>query len=261
MKKTSIFISFSIILLAIVGIELSSCSKDAVNPEYAQVSFRLTDAPCDYDHLFIDIEALEIHSDSNGWESITPFNAGIYDLLELTNGLDTLLCTTELPEGKISQIRLILGDDNQLVVDGTTHDIKIPSGSQSGLKLNLHKYLDAGTSYTIWLDFDVCKSVIEKGNGSYSLKPVIRTFADSTNGKLKGYIQPDSLPTYVYAIDNNNDSILSITNPDGFFMICGLDGSYDVWINPTDTTVTDSFITGVQVDFGKIVDLDTTFLQ
>ncbi|MFY0642979.1 MAG: DUF4382 domain-containing protein [Bacteroidia bacterium] len=260
MRRRQLFITISLVAFALIAFELNSCSKDAVKPSTAQVSFRLTDAPCDYDHLYIDIEGMEIHSDSNGWESILPFNAGVYDLLTLTNGLDTLLCTTELPEGTISQIRLLLGDNNEIVVNGTNHDIKIPSGSQSGLKLNLHQHLDAGTSYNIWLDFDACKSVVEKGNGQYSLKPVIRTFADSTNGKLKGYVQPDSLPSYVYVI-NNNDSILSITNPDGFFMICGLDGTYDVWINPTDTTVSDSLISSVNVDFGEIVDLDTVNLK
>ncbi len=240
---------------------LYSCSKDPAAPQQtAQVAFMLTDAPCDYDHLYIDVEGMEIHSDSNGWENVEDFNAGVYDLLELTNGLDTLLCQVELPAGKLSQIRLILGDDNELIIGANNYPIKTPSAQTSGLKLNLHQNLSAGTSYTIWLDFDACKSVVKKGNGDYSLKPVIRVYSDSTNGKLKGVVQPDSLPTSVYAIDGS-DSFMTITNPDGFFMICGLDGNYDVYFEPSDTSVSDSLMPNVSVGFGQIVDLDSVQLN
>ena len=258
-KRKTIFASIA--ALSVLFTFLYSCSKDPASPnQYAKVDFRLMDAPCDYDHLYIDIEGMEIHTDSNGWETVEDFNAGVYDLLELTNGLDTLLCQVELPEGRLSQIRLILGDDNDLVIGANTYPIKTPSAQTSGLKLNLHQYLDAGTSYTIWLDFDACKSVVVKGNGDYSLKPVIRAFSDSTNGKLKGIVQPDSLPTAVYAIDGS-DSIMTISNPDGFFMICGLDGTYDVYFEPSDTALNDSLMQGVSVGFGEIQDLDTVKLK
>lgn len=227
---------------------------------YATVSFRLMDAPCDYDHLYIDVQGIEIHSDSNGWEALSPFNAGVYDVLELANGLDTLLCKVELPEGKVSQIRLLLGNNNSLVVDGSTFDMKVPSGSQSGIKLNLHKYLEANTSYNVWLDFDACRSVVEKGNGGYSLKPVIRAFADSANGKLTGYVLPDSANAVVYAI-NNGDSISAMPESNGYFMICGLDGTYDVYFQSNNTNISDSTISNVSINFGEIVSVDTVELQ
>ncbi len=260
MRSTSSLLLTLLLATALTSF-LHSCTKDPSNPNrYAQVAFKLTDAPCDYDHLYLDVVGLEYHTDSNGWETADPFNAGIYDLLELTNGLDTLLCQLELPEGKLSQVRLILGENNELVIGSNTYPIKVPSGQQSGLKLNLHQYLDAATSYTIWLDFDACKSVVVKGNGNYSLKPVIRAFSDSTNGKLKGYVLPDSLPSYVYAIDGS-DSFMTISRADGFFMICGLDGTYDLFIEPTDTSVADSLIQNIAVDFGEIVDMDTIQLN
>ena len=157
---------------------LYSCGKEdsVMEMTMAEVEFRLMDGPCGFDNLYIDVQGIEIHFDSAGWQSLEPFNSGIYDILELANGLDTLLCKVLLPEGKISQVRLLLGSNNTIVVDGVTNDIKVPSGSQSGLKLNLHQTLNANTSYTIWLDFDACKSVVVKGNGTYSLKPVIRPF-------------------------------------------------------------------------------------
>lgn len=262
MTKPYRILSFTAIIAVSISILLFSCSKDDVKRQagYALVSFRLTDAPCDYDHLYIDVQGIEIHSDSTGWQSLEPFNAGIYDILELSNGLDTLLCQVLLPEGEISQIRLLLGDNNSLVVDGNNYELKVPSGAQSGLKLNLHKQLLANTSYTIWLDFDACKSIVEKGNGDYSLKPVIRAFADSTNGKIWGYVLPDSANAIVHAIENG-DTVTSIADANGYYMICGLDGTYDLYFESGNVNLSDSIVSGVAVNYGSVVAMDTVILQ
>ena len=146
------------------------------------------------------------------------------------------------------------------MVDGNSQSLKVPSGSQSGLKLNLHQTLTANTSYSIWLDFDACKSVVEKGNGDYSLKPVIRAFADSANGKLTGYVLPDSANAVVYAI-MNGDSISAAPEDNGYFMICGLDGTYDVYFESNNPNVGDSTISAVNINYGEIVSVDTVNLQ
>ncbi len=260
MKKQILLLKYITLFVVIVGV-ITSCKEEVMETMgTSDVSFRLTDAPCDYDNLFIDVQGIEIHSDANGWEILSPFNAGIYDILELTNGLDTLLCQVDLPAGKVSQIRLILGESNSIVVDGSTYPIKTPSAQQSGLKLNLHKDLLANASYTIWLDFDACKSVVKKGNGDYSLKPVIRVFSDSTDGKLKGIVMPDTISTQVHVIQNN-DTITTIPNSDGRFVVCGLDGTYNVYIESFNSNFNDSLISSVSVGFGQIVDLDTVRLQ
>ncbi len=252
----------STIIIGLVVLMIASCDKNQLPTTQTNpiVEFRLTDGPCDYDHLYIDVKGIEIHSDSTGWQDLQPFNAGIYDILELTNGLDTLLCRTTLPVGTISQIRLILGDNNTLETDGSTYDLAVPSGSTSGLKINLHQQLLANTSYSIWLDFDACKSIVRRGNGTFGLKPVIRAFSDSTNGKLTGYVLPDSLNSEVHVIDNG-DTITALPEANGYFMVCGLDGVYDVHIASNDSTVQDSLIPNVSVDFGEIVSLDTINLN
>lgn len=247
-------------MILIIGLA-NSCKKDESKMVgNATIDFYLTDAPGDYNQILLDVKGMEIHSDANGWETISPFNAGIYDLLKLSNGLDTFLCKVSLPPGKISQIRLILGDNNKLDVNGTLHELKVPSGSQSGLKLNLHKTLIANTSYTIWLDFDACKSIVDKGNGDYNLKPVIRAYSDSTNAKLKGYVLPLNAGATVHAIQNT-DTFTAIPDSKGYFMICGLDGTYDVWINPSNSALSDTLILGVNVPFGTITDMDTITLK
>jgi hypothetical protein len=44
--------------------------------------------------------------------------------------------------------------------------------------------------YTVLLDFDANKSIVKQGNGTYSLKPVIRTIEQAISGAVKGKITP-----------------------------------------------------------------------
>lgn len=234
----------------------SSCTKET---ESAKLDIRLTDAPGQYDNVFIDIQGIEIHSDS-GWISPSSFNAGIYDLLELNNGLDTLLCAIDMPVGKISQIRLILGDNNTVVVDSISFPLTTPSAQQSGLKLNVHMDIQPNVSYTILLDFDAAKSIVLTGNGKYILKPLIRAITDQSNGKIKGYVIPTSAQATVYAI-NASDTVAAIPNNNGYFMICGLNGTYDLLISPANTAFQDTLLSSIQVSWGSITNVDTITLH
>jgi hypothetical protein len=69
--------------------------------------------------------------------------------LDFTNGLDTLLGSTVLPAGKISQMRLVLGSRNTVNIDGTISDLKTPSAQQSGLKFKIDATLKAGITYDV----------------------------------------------------------------------------------------------------------------
>ncbi|MEJ2596072.1 MAG: DUF4382 domain-containing protein [bacterium] len=101
--------------------------------------------------------------------------AGVYDLLDYAAGNDTLIAfDSVLTTQKVSQIRLLLGGNNTVVEDGTSHELKTPSGQTSGLKILVNADLVAGKSYKIVLDFDSDKSVNKTGNNNYQLKPVIK---------------------------------------------------------------------------------------
>jgi len=184
-------------LLSLMALMFGACSEDNT----ARVEVRLTDDPGDFEELNIDIQEVQINgSDGNsGWQSLD-IETGVYDILKLTNGLDTLLGSIELPAGKIQQIRLVLGDQNSVVIDGETHPISTPSAQQSGLKLNLHTDLVEGVTYRILLDFDAARSVVERGNHTYSLKPVIRAIEEATSGAIKGSVTPVESKPVVYAI-------------------------------------------------------------
>lgn len=235
----------------------SSCKKDDNETGgNATVAVHLTDGPADYDAIYIDVQKVEIHTDAGGWTSFTPLVPGVYNLLDFSNGLDTLLCQQELPVGTISQMRLVLGSNNTIVVNGVSHPLATPSAQQSGLKFNIHQELMANAAYDVWIDFDAAKSIVEKGNGEYSLKPVVRAYTALTNGRIKGIVLPLAANATVYAI-NGADTFSAIPAPDGRFMFCGLpEASYTLWFDAEDITGFADFTqTNVSVTFGLVTDI------
>lgn len=243
----------------------TSCRKsnDNINgsPQYAHVNMMLTDAPGDYDAVYIDIQRVEVTMEGSAAIELTPVRPGVYDLLKFRNNLDTLLLRADIPAGKISQIRLILGTNNSVVIDGATYALTTPSAYTSGLKLNLNTTLSAGGSYTIWLDFDVAKSIVEIGSGKYNLKPVIKAYTAQTDGRIKGYVLPSAALVTVYAT-NGVDTYTAIPEADGFFVLKGLpEGIYTITLDASLVSYTDVTINNVTVKYGTTVDLGTTILK
>lgn len=234
----------------------TSCSEDGRN---ARLEIRLTDAPGDYEEVNIDIQGVQVHTagedNGSGWKSldITP---GVYNLLELTNGLDTLLGVIELPAGRISQVRLMLGNNNTLKVDGETKSLTTPSAQQSGLKLNVHADLVEGITYTLLLDFDAARSVVKAGaSGDYLLKPVIRTITEATSGAIAGTISEPMAKPAVYALMADDTLGTTFANEEGKFLIKGLQpGTYTVSFSPA-TSYTIDDITDIAVTLGQVTSL------
>ncbi|MCB0695749.1 MAG: DUF4382 domain-containing protein [Chitinophagaceae bacterium] len=142
--------SFSGLVLGMASVIMlfTACNKKEStitdNSQKASINFRLTDDPANYDAVYIDIQQVEVTMEGRAAVTLTPVRAGVYNLLDLRNGTDTLLARTELPPGKISQVRLILGSNNSVVIDDQVHTLNTPSAQQSGLKLNLNQEFIAG---------------------------------------------------------------------------------------------------------------------
>ncbi len=173
MKKT-----FAFLLAGSIAITSIISCKKSDSDEGANLQIRLTDAPTALEEVNIDIEKVMVkyRDDDNdstlNWVNLNT-QAGIYNLLLLQNGVDTLLASGVIPQRQIKEIRLILGDDNTVRDNGTLYPLTIPSGSESGLKIKFSKKLDQ-TLNILLIDFDAAMSVSQNGAGNYRLKPVIR---------------------------------------------------------------------------------------
>ena len=258
---------FMFLALIVAGLFFVGCDddNDDVSGGTGTLSVRLTDDPADYEEVWIDVQGLEINissdsTDESGWQVLDLDTMGQINLLSLTNGQDVLLAEEDLAVGNIGQMRLLLGDNNEIVVDGTTHPLKTPSGQQSGLKFNIHATIEAGVPYKMWIDFDVSKSIVEKGNGTYSLKPTIKVFTEESGG-IEGVVDPMEERSLVEAIMDGDTTSTYTDTITGGFMILGLDaGIYKVLITPDDDYMPKD-TTGVEVVTGLITDIETIKLD
>ena len=164
--KSKLFVMLS--LSAIIF--FLSCKKESGS---TTLRVKLTDAPAAYDEVNVDIREVKVKldGDSTSWISL-PTTAGIYNLLEYQDGVDTLIAETVLTGNAIKEIRLVLGSDNNIKVGGEVFPLTIPSGSESGLKIKMNKTLNGGIDY-LTLDFDAALSVAEE-SGGFKLRPVIK---------------------------------------------------------------------------------------
>ena len=165
---------FSALLFSALVV-IISCSKDNTR-KTSTLNVRLTDAPAAYEQVNVDIREVRVKfsddSTSNGWVTLTTY-PGIYNLLALQNGVDTLLGTGVFPTQVVKEIRFVLGPNNTIKDAGVIYPLTIPSGSESGLKIKINKSLNA-TLETIIIDFDAALSVKKEGNGDYKLRPVLK---------------------------------------------------------------------------------------
>jgi hypothetical protein len=244
-----------------------SCQKNNnISGDKARLQVRLTDSPDpNVKEVWIDVKEILINRSDTSWITLGGAYPGVYNLLDFTNGRDTLLADTEIPSGNISQIRLLLGDDNYIITNsGEKINLTTPSAQQSGLKVKVNQAVTGGLLYRLILDFDAGKSIVKAGNsGKYILKPVLRiiSFVPS-GGNIKGVVVPDSVKTAIYAINGVDTVASTFTNTlNGNFWFGDIPaGSYSLSYVPTDTTYKNSE-RNVSVMLGQTTVADTVKLE
>lgn len=259
--RTKLFVAA---LLCALALGFYSCKKsdNNNNTSTSQVNIHLADDPANYDHVYLDIQQVEVTMSGSAAVTLTPIRPGIYDILKFRNGMDTLLVKATLPAGTIQQIRMVLGANSSVVVSGVTYPLNTPSAQESGVKLNLNQTFAAGGAYDIWIDFDAGKSIVLTGSGTYKLKPVIRAYSSVTMGRIKGYILPLNAFATVYAV-NGTDTVSAIPAvADGFFVMNGLvAGNYEIIVDPALISLQTYIQANVQVTYGSETNLGVITLQ
>lgn len=227
-------------VIAISSIVIGGCSGADDGSQTARVMVRMTDAPGDYDEVNVDVRDVLIKSttdsdDSKGWVSVGTVTPKIYNLLDLTAGVNVLLADNLIPSGYLGQIRLLLGDKNTAVKNGVIYNLSTPSAQQSGLKLKINQTLVAGATYDFLLDFDVARSVVKAGNsGNYNLHPVINVSTEATSGVIKGVLNPVLKGYQVEVVVAVGTGVISTyTNDLGEFQLNGVPaGTYTLTLTP-----------------------------
>lgn len=152
-----------------------------MNKGTGQLILKITDGPDDLNisKALITISQVEVHlsafgendNDTNvtaGWYTVVNYSQ-TFDLINLTDAVK-FFGSANLTSGWYTQIRLHI-DDVIITIDNIDYNCSIPSGS---IKIVRPFGIQNNQSTTLIMDFDVQQSVIDKGNGHYSFKPVIR---------------------------------------------------------------------------------------
>jgi hypothetical protein len=250
-----------VLLLSVVLVCGCERNKEVVGSSDGRLNVYLTDSPAVYDAVNIVIREVAVQGDDSGWfvlnDSVRTFN-----LLSLTNGAWKLLGATALKPGHYTQIRLIADSGSNVVVNGVTHSLIIPSGMETGIKI-IHEFdIQADFTYDLMLDFDVSRSIQQLGNGEYHMQPVIRAQAALSSGTMIGFAAPVSARPWVTASDGTDTVTVFADTTSGMFKFIALpQASYWVHIVPTDTTHKDTTLTNVQVKVGQVTNVGTIALS
>lgn len=166
-----------------------------------QVSFAITDSPVsDAQNVVVSFDGMELQSSSSGRITFMFNEVKQIDLLQLQgNEFDSLLNDATVPSGQYQWVRLSVlaeqGNDQDSYIilnNGSRFSLYVPSGDQSGLKINTPFFVeqDGSTFYTI--DFDLHKSVNDpQGFPDYRLRPTLRLMKNDQVGSISGTVDPE----------------------------------------------------------------------
>jgi hypothetical protein len=191
--------------LALLG--LTACGGGDDDPKDGRVSLSITDAPVD-DATSVVVQFSGVAFKRAGApaetvQALTPSPRQL-DLLQYQEGRAALLLDgVTLPAGDYEWVRLIV-DNEQSVRDsylvqttGEECELRVPSGAESGLKLNRGFTLPADGSVALTIDFDLRQSVhAPPGQESaaaectqgYLLRPTLRIVDDANVGAIAGQV-------------------------------------------------------------------------
>lgn len=227
----------------------SSGSNPNIPPGKSQVSVYLTDGPVQFFKVLVDIRQVAVKIDTamhqddadndhqwgDEWEKNTIWDTltitpGVYDLLQLRNGVDTLLASGTYPSGKILKVRVTLGSDNSIFTDSLTSYPLDVFGPHPYFDINVkreHVFDVSNNDFKLWLDFNLQRSIFF-WSGTFYLKPYIVAFNDHSSAKIEGLVLPPGASPLVEAF-NDVDTVYAVPNFDGGYKIRAVNpGTYTV---------------------------------
>jgi len=262
----------SALCAAFVPFVLAGCGggDDGGGTQTGTLHVAMTDAPsCGFDHVYVTVSQVRVNANANaadndaGWSTVSLATPQKIDLLSLTNGVLADLGQTALPAGQYQQVRLVLAQNqgnnlaNSVVATGGVEQaLATPSATQSGYKIIQPFTVQPNTLVDLVLDFNACKSIVQRGNGSYALKPVVTAIPTVVSGAISGYVASAEAGTTVYAEQGGKVVRGTVADSSGKFVLSPLiqsstQGNYDVVI------VQNNFASGIVRSVPVVVNTTT----
>ncbi|MGF2688026.1 DUF4382 domain-containing protein [Marinobacter sp. DUT-3] len=166
------------------------------------VSFGLTDAPAtEFSNVTVAFTEIQLKPADGDWISFPLDGFETVNLLDLQGGVtEPLITDEEVVAGNYTQLRLIVDTENSFVTLVDNPDapltLAVPSGEQSGLKLQGEFVVAADTSTDFTIDFDVQKAVVNPAGqalADYMLRPALRLVNNLEVGSIAGTVDASTV--------------------------------------------------------------------
>ncbi len=181
---------------------LAGCGDDAGE---GTIVLHLTDAPFPFDLIRsteVVIDSVTVHGvGDDGFLTVDRTQRTI-DLLELRNGVSMVLGSALVPAGSVDQIRVYVGDATVTLTDDRAFQLRVPSGSSSGVKVFPSPAIEIGDGGTVdvLIDFDLSSSFSARPSSpqrvdeisSFSFHPVLRVANLVDVGAISGTVRGDA---------------------------------------------------------------------
>ena len=198
----ALVVTAAVALLAACG----GSGGDGDKSQTGRLKLSITDAPVDdVDSVWVQFSAVEFKP-VGGAPILNPLaTPQRLNLLELQQGRQAVLVNdVVLPAGQYEWIRLVVDNvpavrDSYVMWNGAECEMTVPSGSESGLKMNRGFTLLAEGSVALTVDFDLRKSLhappgqhsmIGQCTQGFLLRPTLRLVQDSEVGAIAGTVAP-----------------------------------------------------------------------
>lgn len=144
-KKAILLLTAALILIA------GACNEIRNGNDTGRVILKVTDAPFDISNIesaLVTITKVELKKEgdgiSDGYQYITlSEDTVILDLIDLRNGVAETLLDMEIPAGRYDMVRLYIDEAGLKLKDSEEiHRVKVPGGSQTGIKIFLRPALE-----------------------------------------------------------------------------------------------------------------------
>jgi hypothetical protein len=259
-------------LFTIVSCQKSSSNAPGVTGQSSVNIYIADDPSLVFDKVLLDIQKIEIkiedsteieneakheaqedandqHGDASSTWSTLSIHAGVYDILQFRNGLDTLFANSSFPTNKhLQKVRVTLGTNNSVVFNGTSFPLTVKNNDNFiVIKLNESStQINNGAASNIWIDIDAGNSIRKNGN-NFILKPSVKLFSKEKAGSIEGRVLPGDASAMVMAI-NGTDTATAKPELEGEYKFIGLKaGVYNVVFHATANAYIDQTITNVTV--------------
>ncbi|WP_194975738.1 DUF4382 domain-containing protein [Aquiflexum lacus] len=162
------------------------------------------------------------------------------NLSTLVNTGQYLIGRGEFLVGAITELKLSLGDDNYVILGGDRFVPRFVDNAAENPVMPVSIPLDGGISHDIFIDFNTLESILFTGGtqGEFLLAPDFRAFSSINTGDIAGIIRPQTQKSLILAIQGLDTLASTTQNPQGNFLIRGLNGEVTVFIYP----FSDSFL-------------------